>query len=99
MRRRDFIVQSTGGVFAAAAFPPAFGVEPAEAADVSDVMTTLSTFMAGAAPRELPAPLVGKTKFMILDTLAAMISGADLPPGPLSPPFARACGRTPLSTV
>ncbi|PYR77413.1 MAG: hypothetical protein DMF87_16135 [Acidobacteria bacterium] len=51
MRRRDFIVQSTGGVFAAAAFPPAFGVKPAEAADVSDVMTTLSTFMAGAAQR------------------------------------------------
>src|SRR5438309_3900638 len=99
MRRRDFIVQSTGGVFAAAAFPPAFGVEPAEAADVSDVMTTLSAFMAGAAQRELPAPVVEKTKFMILDTLAAMISGADLPPGTFAIQFARAYGGTPICTV
>jgi len=103
--RRDFIagrrrlLQSAGGVFAAAAFRPEFGFEPAEAADVSDVMTTLSTFMAAAATRELPAPVVEKTKFMILDTLAAMISGSELPPGKFAIQFARAYGGNPVCTV
>src|SRR5690348_2149273 len=96
--RRDLIVsrrrllQSAGGVFAAAAFRPEFGFEAAEAADVSDVMTTLSTFMSGAADRVLPDPVIEKTKFMILDTLAAMISGTELPPGKFAIQFTRAYG-------
>jgi len=103
--RRDFIasrrrlLQSAGGVFAAAALRPEFGFEPAEAAEVSDVMTTLSTFMAAAATRALPAPVVEKTKFMILDTLAAMISGSELPPGKFAIQFARAYGGNPVCTV
>ena len=96
-RRR--LLQSAGGVFAAAAFLPEFGFEAAEAADVSDVMTTLSTFMSGAAERALPDAVVEKTKFMILDTLAAMISGADLPPGKFAIQFARAYGGNPICTV
>src|SRR6478672_5407206 len=96
-RRR--LLQSAGGVFAAAAFRPEFGFEPAEAADVSDVMTTLSAFMSGAAARALPDAVVEKTKFMILDTLAAMISGADLPPGKFAIQFARAYGGNPVCSV
>src|SRR5207237_5911034 len=88
-----------GGVFAAAAFRPEFGVEPADAADVSDVMTTLSTFMGGAAARALPDAVVEKTKFMILDTLAAMISGSELPPGKFAIQFAKAYGGNPVATV
>ena len=88
----DFIVsrrkllQSTGALLATAAFAPPFIPEPADAAEVSDVMTTLSTFMADAATRALPADVVEKTKFMILDTLAAMISGSELPPGQVCHP-------------
>jgi 2-methylcitrate dehydratase PrpD len=96
-RRR--LLQSAGGLLAATAVPFDFGIEPAEAADVSDVMTTLSTFMSGAAARTLPDPVVEKTKFMILDTLAAMISGSELPPGKFAIRFVRAYGGNPICTV
>jgi 2-methylcitrate dehydratase PrpD len=62
----------------------------AEQVPVSQVMTTLSTYMSGAADRALPANVIEATKHHILDTLAAMISGADLPPGRIALQFARA---------
>lgn len=96
-RRR--LLQSAGALVAASAFRPEFGFEPADAAEVSDVMTTLSAFMAGAAARTLPAPVVEKTKFMILDTLAAMISGSELAPGKFAIQFAKAYGGNPICTV
>ena len=96
-RRR--LLQSAGGVFAAAALRPEFGADVADAAEVSDVMTTLSTFMGGAAARALPDAVVEKTKFMILDTLAAMISGSELPPGKFAIQFAKAYGGNPVATV
>ena len=92
-RRR--VLQSAGGVFAAALFAPRY----ANAAEVSQVMTTLSTFMSGAATRALPAPVVEKTKFMILDTFAAMISGSQLPPGRFAINFAKAYGGNPVASV
>jgi 2-methylcitrate dehydratase PrpD len=95
-RRR--LLQSAGGLLAAAAVRPG-GVGVAGAADVSDVMTTLSTFMGGAAARALPDAVVEKTKFMILDTLAAMISGSELPPGRFAIQFAKANGGSPVCTV
>ena len=45
-RRR--LLQSAGGLFAAAAFRPTLGADVADAAAVSDVMTTLSTYMGEA---------------------------------------------------
>jgi 2-methylcitrate dehydratase PrpD len=96
---RRKLLQSTGALLATAAFPPQFAGQVAEAAEVSDVMTTLSTFMAGAATRTLPEPVVEKTKFMILDTLAAMISGSELPPGKFAIQFVRAYSGNPLCTV
>lgn len=97
-RRR--LLQSAGGLFAAATFRPVAGVDAADAAEVSDVMTTLSTFMGGAASRALPDAVVEKTKFMILDTLAAMISGSELPPGMFAIRFAKAnAGNNPVCTV
>ena len=53
-------------------------------------MTTLSTYMSGAADRALPAEVIEATKHHILDTFAAMISGADLQPGRIALQFARA---------
>src|SRR3954468_20409690 len=91
-RRR--LLQSTGAVFAAAAFGP----RRADAADISKVMATLSEYMSGAAARALPVPVVEKTKFMILDTLAAMVSGGSLPPGKFAINFAKANGGNPTCT-
>ena len=74
----------------AAAFLAAAKLRAAEQLPVSQVMTTLSTYMSGAADRALPANVIEATKHHILDTLAAMISGADLPPGRIALQFARA---------
>src|SRR6266446_494212 len=65
----------------------------------SPLMTTLSSYMAAAAGRGLPEPVVEKTKHIILDTLAAMISGSELPPGKFAIQFARAYKGEKIATV
>jgi 2-methylcitrate dehydratase PrpD len=91
-RRR--VLQSAGGVVAAMVLP----ARPAKAA-VSEVMTRLSTYMSEAASSGLPPEVVEKTKQHILDTLAAMISGADLPPGRVALNFAKAHSGEKVATV
>ena len=54
------------------------------------VMNALSTYMAAAADRPLPAEALEHTVQHVLDTLAAMISGSELPPGRAALAFARA---------
>ena len=60
--------------------------------ELNPVMVTLSTYMSRAAGRELPESLVRETKHHILDTIAAMVSGAELIPGQHALRFARAYG-------
>src|SRR5215510_313573 len=73
---------------------------PASAAPAtSSLMTTLSTYMSEAASRTLPEEIVEKTKQVILDTVAAMISGAELPPGKFAIQFARAYKGEKIATV
>ena len=77
-----------------------FFAKPATAAaPVSPLMNTLSAYMAAAANRPLPEAVIEKAKHMILDTLAAMISGAQLPPGKFAIQFARAYGGEKIATV
>ena len=82
-RRR--LLQCAGGVFAAGAWP----LRAAAEGPVSQIMATLSTYMSEARDRALPDGVVEKTKHMVLDTLAAMVSGSELPPGRLAIQFAR----------
>src|SRR5882672_832582 len=89
------MLQCAGGLIAVATYRPRY----AAAAEVSDVMTTLSAYMSGAATMKLPDSVVEKTKHMILDTLAAMISGSELAPGRFAIQFARANGGNPVATV
>jgi len=63
------------------------------------VIERLSAYMAEAGARGLPADAVEKTKHHILDTLGAMISGADLPPGKTAIAFARASAGATTATV
>src|SRR5260370_6871729 len=65
----------------AAAFPIPGLVSRLKAAGPGPIITRLSNYMSDAGARALPAEAAEKTKHHILDTLAAMISGADLPPG------------------
>jgi 2-methylcitrate dehydratase PrpD len=63
------------------------------------IAATLSNYMAAAADRALPPEVVEKAKHHILDTLAAMISGSELPPGRAAIAFARAYGGDATGTV
>jgi 2-methylcitrate dehydratase PrpD len=87
MVTRRAVLQSAAGALAAARAVPQNG---AAAAAAGPVMTTLSNYMSAAGTRELPGEVIEKTRQMVLDTLAAMISGAELPPGRFAIRFARA---------
>lgn len=95
MTRRG-LLKGAGATVAAALFPRV----PATAADPPSAVTTrLSTYMSEAATRTLPADVVEKAKHHVLDTFAAMISGAELPPGRAAIQFARTYGGEKVSTV
>ena len=91
LNRRE-LLYSAGGLVAAT-------VARAQTATISPIMTKLSTFMSEAAGHALPPEVVEKTKHMILDTLAAMISGSELPPGRFAINFARAYKGDRIATV
>jgi 2-methylcitrate dehydratase PrpD len=66
---------------------------------ISPVMAKLSTYMGEERSRALPDEVVEKAKRHTLDTLAAMISGSELPPGRAAIQFARAYGGNKVATV
>ena len=95
MTRRS-LLQHAGWISAAAAFPRLAG---AAATEISPVMEKLSTFMAEARNRALPDNVLQETKHHILDTIAAMVSGSELPPGRMAIQFAREYGGEKVATV
>ena len=66
---------------------------------IGPVMARLSAYMSAAENRALPEPVIEKTKHHVLDTIAAMISGAALPPGRAAIAFARGYGGKAVATV
>ena len=62
-------------------------------------MMRLSTYMSEAGQRSLPEETLEKTKQHILDTFAAMVSGAELAPGRFAIQFARAHSAEKTATV
>jgi 2-methylcitrate dehydratase PrpD len=91
-------VMHGGGVIAAAALLPAVG-RAAPLTAVSPEMTRLSSYMSEAGTRALPAEAAEKAKHHILDTIGAMISGAELPPGQVALRFARSYAGQQVATV
>ena len=93
-RRR--LMLETGGALTAAVLSShvAIAAEPA-----GHVITELSRYMAQAKDSTLPANVIGKAKHHILDTLGAMISGAELPPGRAAIRFANSYGGEKIATV
>ena len=65
----------------------------------SSVTPTLAEYMSTAATRQLPVEVVEKTKQHLLDTIASMLSGLDLPPGRMALKFARSYGGPPVCSV
>jgi 2-methylcitrate dehydratase PrpD len=104
LTRRD-LLQRASWLIAAAACPglPKLAAQlpsPAPAGPaISPVMTTLSSYMSEARGRVLPDEVVEKAKLHILDTLAAMISGSELPPGRAAIQFARSYGGERIATI
>jgi 2-methylcitrate dehydratase PrpD len=66
---------------------------------ISPVMEKLSAYMAEAPNRALADNVVQETEHHILDTIAAMVSGSELPPGHMAIEFARAYGGEKIATV
>lgn len=95
LSRRDMLVGAGAAIVAATCRP-----WPALATDtVSPVMAKFSAYMGEARGRALPGPVVEATKQHVLDTIASMVSGADLPPGKAAIQFARSYGGEKVATV
>src|SRR5258708_31408460 len=94
LTRRNFL-QGLGCLAAAAALPLSTARASEESAPgpapTSDptVINKLTAYMSEAANREISAEAAEKAKHHILDTMAAMVSGADLPPAVVAFKFAR----------
>lgn len=94
---RRHLLQNAASIAAAAALPRmAFA---ATGPEISPVMEKLSIYMAEARDRALPDNVLQETKHHILDTIAAMVSGSELPPGRMAIDFARTYGGEKIATV
>src|SRR5215469_41466 len=99
--RRDFL-EATLLATAAAALPTGpFKKELFTTGEVrfGPVMEKLSSYMSEAGGRALPEVVVEQTKLHILDTISAMISGSELPPGRVALRFAQEYGGKEVATV
>ncbi len=63
-----------------------------EGAGTIDIVGELCGYIAGTTGRGLPADVVAKAKHHILDTIASMVSGAELEPGRMAIKYARSLG-------
>ena len=96
LSRRSVLIQAGCAMVAAACRPwPAL----AAADTVSPAMAKLSGYMSEARGRALPDAVVEAMKQHVLDTVAAMVSGSELPPGRAAIEFARAYGGEKIATV
>ena len=95
MNRRQ-LLKTVGGTLVGSMLPRAL---LAASPNISPIMSALSNYMADAARRPLPDAVVEKTKHMILDTLAAAVSGSELPPGQFAINFARSYGGERTASV
>src|SRR5580765_1944885 len=65
----------------------------------ADITGQLARYMVEARSRNLPPEVAREAKHRILDTLAAMVSGARLKPGEMAIRYARAQGGVAEATV
>jgi 2-methylcitrate dehydratase PrpD len=94
---RRSLLQNAVWITAAAAVPRMAWA--AAAPEISPVMEKLSAYMADARNHALPDNALQDTKHHILDTIAAMVSGSELPPGLKAIDFARTYGGQKIATV
>ena len=96
MNRRSILgLTATTAVGLALSPPRAFG----QTAGATPVMAALSAYMSAAATRALPADVAEHAKHHLLDSLASMISGSELPPGQAAQCYIRAHGGKGAATI
>jgi len=66
---------------------------------VSKECAALADYISAAASRELPPPVLAKTRHHVLDTLAAILSGSRLRPGKLAVAYVERIGGAQEATV
>ena len=71
----------------------------AQQPEISPLMHNVSSYIAQAAKRPLPKPIAEVTKHHLLDTLAAIVSGASLHPGKVTLAYLKTQGGTPEACV
>jgi len=89
---------------AAAGLPSLSGAHPlpqsaARAAVPSNITRQLARYMVEARDRDLPADIAREARHRILDTLGAIISGAQMKPGEAAIRYVQAQGGTPEASV
>ena len=103
---RRSVLESGATLLAAAALPA--GLEAAQpqaqgattgSEAAADLTGRVARYMAAARQQTLPPDVVRDTKHRVLDTIAAMVSGARLKPGEMAIRFARSQGGTPESSI
>ena len=85
---------------AAAALRP--GTAPAaqeSSRATADITGRLARYMVAARSNELPSEVLLAAKHRILDTLGAIVSGAQLKPGEMAIQYVRAQGGTPEASI
>ncbi len=105
-RRR--VLQGAAGLIAASAIPAKVVGAAREVSQVTakststvapDLTGRLAKYMVAARDHELPATALLDTKHRVLDTIAAMISGARLKPGEIAIRYIRTQGGVPEASV
>ena len=84
---------------AALGFAPIRALAQAPNPGPGPMMTELSAYMGAARMRALPEEVTEQAKYHLLDTIAAMISGSELPPGQAAQRCVREHGGNGATTV
>src|SRR5579872_2106626 len=96
--RRSFLGLTATSAIAAGTLPFRASGQTTSAAP-GKVMSELSAYMSAAATRALPEEVAEQAKYHVLDTIAAMISGSELPPGQAAQRYIREHGGNGPITV
>ncbi len=94
LSRRDLLMGVAATIIPSVFRSSVFAQEPP-----SPLMSALSSYLSQARDRALPTDVAEKTRYHILDTFAAMISGSQLAPGRAAIRFVQGYGGDKVSTI